>query len=41
LPEQRVLAEGRLPTKARAAVGAGENRHAGKGIESQMAKAGS
>ena len=41
LSEKRVLAEGGLSTEAPATVGAGENRHTGKGIESQMAKVGS
>src|SRR5215216_2521653 len=41
LLEEGVLAESSLPFEAPAAVGSGEQRQAGKGIESHMAKVGS
>lgn len=41
LPEEGVLAEGGLSLEPTTAVGAGQKRHAGPGIESQIAKVGS
>jgi hypothetical protein len=41
LLEEGIFAESSLPFEARAAMGSGEHRQAGKGKESQMAKVGS